>query len=118
MVGGGGRSGSRPKPPCWDLGPLGREEEGAIVGVLVQVGVSALRFRDLGGGQRRTCGTGRDLSQFVFELLHLPSKPLHRVGVVCRDGVGEGLRMGSHYCHLSHPVVHGNFSRWESIPTS
>lgn len=31
------------------LRPLRREEEGAVVGVLVQVGVGAPRLRDLGG---------------------------------------------------------------------
>lgn len=93
VVGGGGRSGSCPGHRR-GLGPLGREEKGAVVGVLVQVGVAPSRFSDL-SGRRRTCGTGGDLSQLVFELLHLASQPLYRMGVVCRDWVGEGLRMES-----------------------
>lgn len=72
-----GKSRCRPGP----LGPLGRKEKGAIVGVLVQVGVAAAWLGNL-GGRRRVWGTSGGLSQLVFELLHLASQPLHRVGVV------------------------------------
>lgn len=87
---GGGRSGRHPGAHR-ALRPLRWEEEGAVVGVLVQVGVGPPGLGRL-GGRGGTCAGG-DLCELVFELLHLPSQPLHGVGVVCRDGVGERLRM-------------------------
>lgn len=89
---GGGRSGRHPGARR-ALRPLRWEEEGAVVGVLVQVGVGPPGLGRL-GGRGGTCASG-DLSELVFELLHLPSQPLHRVGVVCRDRVGERLKMES-----------------------
>lgn len=90
LVVGGGRSGRHPGAGR-ALRPLRWEEEGAVVGVLVQVGVGPPGLGRL-GGRGGTCAGG-DLCELVFELLHLPSQPLHGVGVVCRDGVGERLRM-------------------------
>lgn len=71
----------------------GGEEEGGVVGVLVQVGVGAPRFgRHCGGVQIRT---GGQLGELILELLHLLSQTLHGVEVVGGDGMGEGLRVES-----------------------
>ena len=76
---GGGRRGRRSGVPR-ALRPGRREEEGAVVGVLVQVGVRASGVGHLGGGVKiRARG---HLFQLVFELLHLPGQALHGVGVV------------------------------------
>ena len=93
LVVGGGRRGRRPGHPR-AVRPRGREEEGAVVGVLVQVGVGppALGWLD---GRVLLRGVGGDLCQFVFEQLHLPGQSLHGVGVVGGDGVGERLRRKS-----------------------
>ncbi len=68
MVGGGRRgcrSGCRRalRPRCW-------KEEGAVVGVLVQVGVGPPGLGHLGGWV--WIHASGHLCQLVFELLHLP----------------------------------------------
>lgn len=68
------------------LRPRRWEEEGTVVGVLVEVGVCPPGLGSLGGR------VGGGQCQLVSELLHLPRQLLHRVEVVGGDGVGECLR--------------------------
>lgn len=71
------------------LRPGGGEQEGAVVGVLVQIGVGAPGLWGLGGRVR--IQSGGQLGQLVPELLDLLGQTVHRVGVVGGDGVGKGL---------------------------
>lgn len=77
--GGGGRRRGGPGRPS-ALRPGGREQEGAVVGVLVEVGVGPTRLQRLGRGEG--VAAGRGLSEPLLQLLHLLSQALHGVGVV------------------------------------
>ena len=99
-VGGAGRGGGSRRhraASAQSQGLRGREQEGAIVGVLVEVGIRPAvarrwRFVDGGGGAGGGGGGGGGgQGQLVAELLHFPGQTQHRVGVVGGDRVGERL---------------------------